>query len=289
MTLLLLFSAFGYPLDLKIELVEPRDTFYTDVEDVTLRVEAINVSPNPVPMECPFNLPGQHSVQQSNLWRHLDLDIRDEADNPVEYEECGHFDLYGKLSPRPPVDTLKPGESVFFYLTFSEGGCGYVLYKHPGWCVIKKARLNLPDSTYYEDTLNIRLYSKPCYTSSSEQFNEALKKALMLAGRFPGATHEEKLEKSRQARELFIQTYPDHPAVKTVLGGLGPKYTSHELLRAAILNFPEYCLARGFLEGYKKQDEAFYWEIIGEMRKMKDRPMLQQILKDKGLLKEDQK
>lgn len=111
----------------------------------------------------------------------------------------------------------------------------------------------------------------------------------MLAGLFPGATHEEKLEKQRKARELFVQTYPDHPAVKGVLRGLGPKYTDPELLKPAVLNFPEYCLARGILDGYKKQDEAFYWEIIGEMRKMKDRPMLQQLLKDKGLLTEDQK
>ncbi|MEO0146993.1 MAG: hypothetical protein ABIM19_09190 [candidate division WOR-3 bacterium] len=287
MIMLILFSALGYPVDLKIELVEPRDTFYTDVEDVTLRVEAINISPNPVPMECPFDNPGEHYLQNTNLFRFLDLEIVDEKGNLVEYEESGHFDLYGKLNPRPPVDTLAPGESVFFYITFSAGG--YLLWKHPGWCTIQKARFNLPDSTYYEDTLTIRLYSKRCYTSCSEEFNEALKMCHMLAGLFPGATHEEKLEKQRKARELFVQTYPDHPAVKGVLRGLGPKYTDPELLKPAVLNFPEYCLARGILDGYKKQDEAFYWEIIGEMRKMKDRPMLQQLLKDKGLLTEDQK
>lgn len=280
-------------INFTVSLVEPRDTFYAR-EDVLIWITLENTTDKKLPVDELRPAFGE----DPSPWR---LIILDEKGDTVEEDIFMITDYFSpsKSPPRSP-DTLIPREKkgLVKRLAWHRGG-DYAIWDHAGqWLTVKKIILKTRDGYYYEGDLNLSFYAKPM----EPEVEELYKKALASPRELP---HEEGIKARKQAAEQFLVKYPSHPCAKHLVGDLAYEplaaggrgdmiYTPHilELEERVILNFPHFFIAcpSNPLAAYQKKAPEFYEKLLTEFRlKAQDDPYLMELMKEKKLLKEDQK
>jgi len=275
-------------INFTVSLVEPRDTFYVR-EDVCIWITLENTTDKKLPVD---DL-GAYFGEDPSPWRLIILDEKGDTVERVVY--CEILDL--RKSSR---DTLMPRGKVKLckHLASFTGG-NYAIWDHAGqWLTVKKIILKTRDGYYYEGDVDLGFYAKPM----EPEVEELYKRALAGPRELPP---EERIKLLKQAAEQFLIKYPTHPCAKHLVGTLAHEpfaaggrgdmiYTPHilELEERVILNFPHYFIATSFkpFGSYREKVPEFYDQLLAKLRlKAQDDPYLMELMKEKKLLKEDQK